>query len=298
LQLAPIVLFAYNRPRHTRQTIESLKQNELAAKSELYIFSDGAKNEKAAQKIAEVREYIRTIKGFDSVEVIEREKNFGLANSIISGVNHVLRLYDRVIVLEDDVITAPSFLIFMNKALEFYQANISIFSISGYPYPIKIPSSYNKDVFISYRASSWGWGTWKNRWEKVDWEIKDFNRFLMDKKSQKSFNRAGEDLTPMLKAQLWGKIDSWAIRWNFSHFKNDAYCLLPVKPLCKNIGTDSTGTHFTTTNKFQVEIHNNGESIKLIHDLKIDNEIIKQILKLAKLSIFRKIINKLKDYSH
>jgi len=297
-ELAPIVLFVYNRPSHTKKTIEALKNNELAGESDLFIFSDGAKSENDAQRVDEVREYIKTIKGFGGVEVTEREKNFGLANSIISGVNHVSSLYDRVIVLEDDVITAPSFLTFMNNALEFYQTNKSIFSVSGYPYSIKIPGSYKKDVFISYRASSWGWGTWKDRWEKVDWEVKDFNSFIKDKKAQKLFNRAGEDVTPMLKAQIWGEIDSWAIRWTYSHFKNNAYCLLPIIPLCKNIGTDSSGTHSATSQRFNVNINNNRNTIKLTYDLNFDDEIILRIRKLAKLSLFRKIVNKLKDYNH
>jgi len=297
-ELAPIVLFVYNRPSHTKKTIEALKNNELAGESDLFIFSDGAKSENDAQRVDEVRAYIKTIKGFGGVEVTEREKNFGLANSIISGVNHVSSLYDRVIVLEDDVITAPSFLTFMNNALEFYQTNKSIFSVSGYPYSIKIPGSYKKDVFISYRASSWGWGTWKDRWEKVDWEVKDFNSFIKDKKAQKLFNRAGEDVTPMLKAQIWGEIDSWAIRWTYSHSKHNAYCLLPIIPLCKNIGTDSSGTHSATSQRFDVNINNNRNIIKLTNDLKFDDEIILRIRKLAKLSLFRKIVNKLKDYNH
>ena len=297
-ELAPIVLFVYNRPSHTKKTIEALKNNELAGESDLFIFSDGAKSENDAQRVDEVRAYIKTIKGFGGVEVTEREKNFGLAHSILSGVNHVSSLYDRVIVLEDDVITAPSFLTFMNNALEFYQTNKSIFSVSGYPYSIKIPGSYKKDVFISYRASSWGWGTWKDRWEKVDWEVKDFNSFIKDKKAQKLFNRAGEDVTPMLKAQIWGEIDSWAIRWTYSHSKHNAYCLLPIIPLCKNIGTDSSGTHSATSQRFDVNINNNRNIIKLTNDLKFDDEIILRIRKLAKLSLFRKIVNKLKDYNH
>jgi hypothetical protein len=295
-ELAPIVLFVYNRPWHTRQTIESLKQNELAARSDLFIFSDGGKSESDSQKVDEVRAYIKSIKGFGSVEVKEREKNYGLANSIISGVNHVSTLYDRIIVIEDDVITALSFLTFMNNALEFYQVNKSIFSVSGYTYPIKIPGSYKKEVFASYRASSWGWGTWKDRWEKVDWEVKDFNNFIKDKKAQKSFNRAGEDVTPMLKAQIWGEIDSWAIRWSYSHFRHNAYCLLPVQPLCKNIGTDSSGTHSATSKKFNVLINNNRNTIKLTNDLMIDDNIILRISKMAKPSLFRRIVNKLKDY--
>lgn len=297
-ELTPIVLFVYNRPWHTKKTIEALKNNELAGESDLFIFADNTVDDKNKESVDSVRRYVKTIDGFKTVNIVERETNFGLANSIISGVNHVSSLYDRVIVLEDDVITAPSFLTFMNNALEFYQTNKSIFSVSGYPYSIKIPGSYKKDVFISYRTSSWGWGTWKDRWEKVDWEVKDFNSFIKDKKAQKLFNRAGEDVTPMLKAQIWGEIDSWAIRWTYSHFKHNAYCLLPIIPLCKNIGTDSSGTHSATSKKFNVNIINDKNTIKLTDDLKFDDDIILRIKKLAKLSLFRRIVNKLKDYNH
>jgi GT2 family glycosyltransferase len=120
----------------------------------LIIFSDGAKNNSDSQKVQAIRDYIKTIKGFDRVEIVLRDRNFGLANSVISGVNEIFKQNDRVIVMEDDIVTSPTFLTFMNKALAFYQDNKSIYSVSGYPYPIKIPNEHKKDVFISYRASS------------------------------------------------------------------------------------------------------------------------------------------------
>ncbi len=292
--LAPIVLFVYNRVSHTKKTVDALKKNELASNSHLIVFSDGAKSEIEMNSVQDVREFIKTIKGFKSINIIERERNFGLAASVIEGINHVLNLYDRVIAIEDDVITATSFLNFINKSLEYYQQDKSIFSVSGYPYPIEIPSLYNKDVFISYRASSWGWGTWKDRWEKVDWEVKDFSKFISDKKAQKFFNRAGEDSTAMLKAQMLGKIDSWAIRWGYSHFKNNAYCLLPIKPLCKNIGTDNSGTHSRKSEKFEVDLSDNVKAIQLTEDLEINDEIMKNLQKFMMPSIVRRVINRFK----
>lgn len=297
-KLAPIVLFVYNRPDHTKRTVESLIKNSLADKSKLYIYSDGPKNENDSQKVQNVRNYVQSIHGFEKIEIVEREKNFGLAQSVITGVTQVLDLNDKIIVLEDDIVTTPSFLAFMNQALEFYQSNKSIFSVSGYPYSIKIPESYRKDVFISYRTSSWGWGTWKDRWEKVDWEVKDFDSFVRDKNAQKLFNRAGDDLTPMLKAQMWGKIDSWAVRWSYAHFKQNAYCLLPVRPFCKNIGTDKSGTHSSSSQKFDVELNDDRGNVNLTNDLIPDAEILERIKKLVKPSPIRNIINKLKDYIH
>jgi len=193
--------------------------------------------------------------------------------------------------MEDDIISSPSFLNFMNKALAFYQDSKSIYSISGYPYPIKIPNTYKEDIFISYRASSWGWGTWKDRWEKVDWEVKDFSTFISDKKIQNLFNRGGQDLTPMLKAQMKGKIDSWAIRWSYAHFKNNAYCLYPIVPLCKNIGTDKSGTHSSSSPKLDVELQDSDRELIMEQSPELNKEIVKEIQKLFKLTLSRRIIN-------
>ena len=292
--LSPIVLFVYNRPEHTKRTVESLLKNTLARASKLLIFSDGAKNDKDLKKVNAVRDYIKTIKGFDRTEIVLRDKNFGLANSVISGITEVFKQNDRVIAMEDDIITSPSFLNFMNKALAFYQENKSIYSVSGYPYPIKISNKYQKDIFISYRASSWGWGTWKDRWEKVDWEIKDFSTFIFDKKTQKLFDRGGQDLTPMLKAQMKGNVDSWAIRWSYAHFKKNAFCLYPIVPLCKNIGTDKSGTHSSSSKKLDVNLEESKTDFDMVKKPELREEIAQQIQRLFKLSLTRRIINYLK----
>jgi len=294
MNLAPIILFVYNRPWHLQQTLKALKQNTLAEKSELFIYSDGNKDNTDEAKVLEVRRFIHDFRGFKSLKIIENDKNLGLAKSVIEGVSEVLSTNDKVIVLEDDIITAPSFLTFMNNALEYYQNNKNIFSISGYTYPINIPASYREEVFISYRSSSWGWATWKDRWEKTDWKVKDFNIFVKDKNAQRLFNRAGEDYTPMLYSQMRNEIDSWAIRWAYSHFRNNGYCLFPTKPLCENIGTDSSGTHSANTGKFDVTLQNVGEQIKLTEELEINEEIVQNIRKFFHPSVFRRMLNTFK----
>lgn len=243
MNLAPIVLFVYNRPRHTKQTIEALQKNELANDSELFIFSDGAKNEMAVNSVQEVRDYIRSITGFKNIEIIERDKNFGLANSIISGVTEIINKCGKVIVLEDDLISSSKFLIFMNQALNWYANEKRIFSVSGFNFPIPVPPSYKYDGFCSYRNMSWSWGTWKNRWDKADWDVSDFDIFIKDKKSKKLFNRGGDDLSDMLISQVRGDIDSWAIIWAYTHYKYNGFCLYPVKSKIFNIGFDGTGVH-------------------------------------------------------
>ncbi len=152
--LAPVVLFVYNRPEHTRKTVGALQKNSLAERSKLIIYSDGPKSDKDAEKVKDVRKYIRSIQGFEEIEIIEREKNFGLAKSVISGVSEVIEHYGKVIVLEDDILTSQFFLEYMNNALDFYQNSKEVFSISGYCHPIIIPESYSLKIFYSHRASS------------------------------------------------------------------------------------------------------------------------------------------------
>ena len=259
----PIILFVYNRPWHTQQTVEALQKNELATESDLYIFSDGPKanaTEEQKEKIRQVREYIHHISGFKSVTISEKEKNCGLANSVIAGVTEIINKFGKVIVVEDDLVTSRYFLKFMNEALDFFENDERIFSVSGYNYSdkkMKIPKSYKDDIYLSYRNESWGWGTWIDRWAKVDWEVADFKEFCENPEIQKAFNRGGADMTGMLKAQMERKIDSWAIRFDYALFKNNCFNIKPVKSLVYNIGLTS-GTHFNNskTDKFITKTDN------------------------------------------
>jgi hypothetical protein len=242
-ELSPIALFVYNRPEHTRRTVESLAKNELAPQSDLFVFADGAKNENAKAAIQAVREYAQTIRGFRSVTIAKRERNFGLADSVIGGVTQVCAMFGRAIVVEDDLLTAPNFLGFMNEALERYKHEARIFSVSGFNFPIDSLEDYPYDAFCSYRSSSWGWGTWQDRWMKADWAMRDFGDFIVDHQQQERFNRGGEDLTPMLARQMAGHLSSWAIRWEYAHFKNEAFALFPITSMVYNIGLDGSGVH-------------------------------------------------------
>ena len=294
-KLAPIVLFVYNRLEHTRQTIEFLAKNKLAENSKLFIFSDGAKCESDARKVKEVRNYLKTVIGFKSVQVIERERNFGLANSIITGINEVFKFHEQVIVLEDDMISSPYFLQYMNDLLEFYEADLRIQSITGYTFPIKIPENYKYDLYLSPRASSWGWGTWKNRWVDVDWEFKDYNNFIKNKTMVNDFNKGGEDLTRMLKNQKEGKIDSWSIIWSFAHFKNNAYCIYPVKSRIKNIGTDLSGVHSNKTKKYDVILDISDAKVELVKNIQPDERVLKNFRNFFRKNFLSSTFHKIKS---
>ena len=246
MNLAPIVLFVYNRPWHTKQTVEALQKNELAKESELFIYCDEAKNEDAGKSVDEVREYIDKVDGFKKVTIIKREKNWGLADSIIDGVTKIVNEYGKIIVLEDDMVTSPYFLKFMNEALEFYKDEEKVWHISGWNYPIDTDGL--DDVFLWRLMNCWGWATWTDRWNKTDWKVTDFQILLQDKKKQKKYNYSGDDKFAMLSDQMEGFIDSWAIRWDYCHFQNQAVCVYPIHSLVNNIGHDGSGVHSSKVN--------------------------------------------------
>lgn len=244
--LAPIVLFVYSRPAHTRRTVEALLKNELAKESDLTVYSDAPKRPEAAEAVQEVRNYIRTIKGFRSISIIERDKNWGLGNSIIDGVTSVMNEHGRVIVLEDDLVTSPHFLAHLNAALDHYENDPKAFSIGGYNFPeetMPIPRDYLWDTYAAFRCCSWGWATWIDRWKRVDWAMNYYDAFMLDRKAQESFDRGGPDMTRLLRMQHERQIDSWAIRFCYAHHANSMHCIYPVKTLVMNIGLDNTGMH-------------------------------------------------------
>lgn len=282
MNLAPIILFVYNRPEHTKKTIDALKLNKLASESTLFIFSDGNKNENDKKSVEEVRNYISTITGFKEIKIILRDRNLGLANSVISGVTEVINEYGKAIVLEDDIVTSKYFLKFMNEALEFYKDDKKIYSISGYSFPIKIPESYQHKIYISPRPSSWGWATWKERWEKTIWNPE----IVFDVENQRQLNQyldnAGKDLAPMLLKSIKGKINSWAVKWAFTHVKYGAFSVYPNNSLVKNIGLDASGTNFNRfTKKYRVGIKVDSDSFIFSNNLVLCKKIIKQINKLV-----------------
>lgn len=254
MKLAPVVIFTFNRLEHTKKTIEELKINILAEETEIFIFSDGPRTEEENKKVELVRQYIRNIDGFKSVEIIESKNNKGLAKSVIEGVTEIINKYEKVIVLEDDLVTSKFYLKYMNESLELYEKRNDIWSISGYGPDIDIPSTYKEDVYITRRGSSWGWATWKDRWNSIDWDIKEYSEFRTDKKEIDKFNEFGKDLSPMLEDQIKGRIDSWAIRWVFNQYKKDMWTIYPIKSLVRNIGNDLSGTHTTTTTNFEVDL--------------------------------------------
>ncbi len=252
--LAPIILFCYKRLDTLKLTVESLQQNHLASESELFIFSDGAKKTEDDPVIAVVRKYLKTVTGFKNVIITEAPKNKGLSTSIIDGVSGIINKYEKVIVLEDDLVSSRNFLIYMNKGLDYYRDNPKIFSITGFSIPIK--GLNGNRVYFTQRANSCGWGTWKDRWNIIDWEVKDFPALMSSRSARRSFNKMGSDMTGLLTKQKLGKINSWAIRWCYHQFKYDLYSVHPVVSKIKNIGYASADATHTKEifNRFETKL--------------------------------------------
>lgn len=246
--MVPVLLFTYKRLDALKKTIEALSANELADQSDLYIFSDGPKTEKDQKPIQEVRAYLKTVKGFNNINIKASEVNKGLANSIISGVSEVMELSDKVIVMEDDLLTTSNFLMFMNKALSKYENEQKVFSVSGYSMNLNQDVNQPGETYFLNRGWSWGWATWKNRWEHVDWEMKDYESFKNDKNKKSEFAMGGSDLNKMLRNQMEGALDSWAIRWFYHQLKVKGLTLYPTYSKVYNNGFDQLATHTTGSN--------------------------------------------------
>lgn len=293
MSLAPIVIFCYNRQDHLKNTVDALALNHLAKDSDLIVFSDGPRREADTEKIEGVREYLATITGFRSVKVHARKENMGLARSIITGVSEVLSQYGKAIILEDDLLSTPDFLDYMNDALGTFEENPLVFSVSGYSFGIGAVKSYSQDAALVFRASSLGWGTWKDRWEKVDWQVSDFPEFMNSPERQDRLKDAGEDILPMIIKQQRGLINSWAVRWAYHHVKYGGYCLIPVRSKIKTIGDDGSGSNPVAATLSQDLGYGEG-SIRLNPDVLPDPAITRFIRRNNRPSLYRRVINRWK----
>lgn len=254
---APIILFVYNRPEHTKQTVEALMRNRLAAESELYIFADGTKEGASADqcnRMRQVREYISSITGFKDVHIEVSEKNKGLANSVIYGVTKVVNEHGKVIVLEDDIVTSSHFLEYMNQSLDLYEKDEDVVCVHGYSIIKDAP--IKEKTYFQYGADCWGWATWKRGWEIFESDTqKLMDTIKADRTLLRMFTYNGTyPYLEMLLAQIDGKIDSWAVRWYASAVIKKKLCLYPAKSLVQNIGFDSNGTHTQYGESYEASI--------------------------------------------
>jgi hypothetical protein len=292
--LAPIVLFVYNRPEHTRQTLEALAANKLANESELFIFSDAPKNETAVEKVQAVRSYIKTVQGFKSVHIVERETNWGLAKSIIEGVTEIINQYGKIIVLEDDIVTSPYFLKFMNGALDFYADKKKVWHISGWN--CQINTDKLDDIFFWHVLDCWGWATWKNRWQYFEKNVEELISTFTRKDIYKFNINNSEDIWGQVLANKTGKINTWAVFWYATIFCNNGLCLNPTISFVKNIGFDGTGIHCGNSPVFSNTILSEKEITFGVIPIKENEVAVKRIIQFyrkQKRNIIIRIIDKM-----
>jgi hypothetical protein len=253
---APIALFVYNRPRHTRSTLQALRANALARESDLYVFADAARKPEAAASVDEVRKVLRTVEGFKSVTVVERASNMGLAASITEGLSGLCERYGRAIVVEDDLVTSPHFLAYMNAALDRYEMEDRVMQISGHMFLATLHTPEDA-IFLPF-ITSWGWATWARAWRHYDPLASNYPRLVENPSLRKRFDLEGHyPYFRMLQAQQQGRIDSWAIRWYLSVFFREGLALYPKKSMVRNLGFDGSGVNCNVSDFAQSDLDSN-----------------------------------------
>ena len=282
-KLSKVALFVYNRPEHALRVLEGLKNNFLSDQSEVYIFSDHPKNFKDHKNVKKVRKIISNFKAFKKKKIIFRNKNFGLAKNFIYGINQMFRKNDKLIVLEDDNLTSPFFLKFMNDSLDLYKHSNNVGAISGYSYNL---STNDNNTFFSTFVPSWGWGTWKRSWRYFEADANKLLNKISNKKIKKKFNLDNSyDWYSMLERCKNKQNQSWSIRWYASLFINKKLTLFNTRSYVQNIGFDGTGAHTPKTKIFNVEYLNEYKKIKkikIIVNKKYNQKLRNFFYKLAK----------------
>jgi hypothetical protein len=248
---APIALFAYNRPLHTRRLVGSLEQNPEARSSDLYVFSDGARDASAEPAVREVRDFARGISGFRTVTIVERQHNLGLADSIIEGVTTLCERHGQVVVLEDDLVVSPHFLRFMSDSLSLYAEQPRVMHVSACAYPVK--HSLTTDTYFLRVPLCWGWGTWDRAWRSYRRDLSLMAEFT--KRMRHEFDFDGTySYWQQLALNKSGHIRTWFVFWYAALYLSGGLALFPREPLAQNLGFDSTGVHCGATGVFDIKL--------------------------------------------
>ena len=281
MENAPVVVFGYNRCEKLYNCLKSLMDCDLSENTDVFVYADGAKNDTDIPKVMETRNMLYKLKEehpFHLFELIEREHNLGLGRSVITGVTEVLEKYGRIIVVEDDLLLSKDFLRYMNGALEFYNDKKMYGSISAYTYPLKNLEKYDKDIYAMRKGECWGWATWWDRWKNVDWDLKDFDKYLADKRWRKGFANLEVGLEEQLIEQHAKRLDAWAARWCFHLYNNDLLTVYPKVCRAINVGTDGSGANCSETHDFDNLLNNNDKEC-MFEDLGINHVLEKEVSK-------------------
>lgn len=278
---APIAVFAFNRPDHLRRTLDALAANELAAQSDLTIFCDGPRTEAEQQTTDAVRTVAKLARGFAAVKVVCREANMGCAASVIGGLQYMFDRHDLLIVIEDDILCSEHTLAFLNHGLELYEKQKTVFNIAAWsPPPNLLPAhrEYTWDVYAIPRFNCWGWASWRDRFESVDWSVTDYEQFRNSPRLRAAFDAGGADMSGLLDSQMRGDLNTWDIRMDYARFKQGCVGINPVRSYTTNIGM-GCGTHTTThTDRFDNDITAAlpVAEVRWLEQIFVDSQIIKK----------------------
>lgn len=288
--LAPVLVSVYNRRKSFLECIEYLKKNILASETILYVVSDAAYREEDKGIIELIRKDIKNIKGFKEIIALNRERNLGSYISINSAIEEIINQHEKIIFLEDDIRVSPFFLKYMNDSLEKYKDEMKIFSISGYNFPIdNMENILKEDIFLWGRYWPWGMGTWKDRWEKIDWDLKKYKEIFSNKENIKKFNSIEPNYFSLLERDRQGIVKATDARVCFHTFVNNMYTIYPRKTLTVNRGHDGSGEHCGIDKKYFLQQLDEDFDPVLIDDLKENKEIYKKMYKFH-YSFLRQII--------
>lgn len=286
--LAPVLIITYDRLEHLKKTISSLRDNILAEKTDLFVASDFQMSDSAGDIIKKVRDYLKSVEGFKSVTIFQREKNLGALANCLSALETISIDNDRFIIMEDDLITAPGFLTFMNQAFDKYGANVNVLSLTGYCPPIRIPLSYDYDAFFLKRMSAWGCGFMKDKYASVlTISQKEYDDFASNKKLRRAFVQGGgKDMLSMLKLVAYGSLEALDVQFMYTQFMRNQYTVYPTQSLVQNIGHDGTGTHCGKTDRFNVTLSDK-TSFRFPEEHIVDSRIVKANLTFRNGSTFK-----------
>lgn len=248
MEKKPILLLTYNRDEELKRILSNMASCHDSDRYDLFVHIDAPNifGDGDVECYKRIKRHIKEYSGkFSTVNIMEEKYHRGLANSVISSVTEVINRYGKVIVIEDDLCLSKDCLNFLNDALDYYEKDNRVWSVTGYTPFLDSKNRLDKDVYFSYRSSSWAWATWKDRWDNIDWEVKDFDEFISDVRLQEEFCRGGYDLPQMLTRQMCGLIDSWAIRWCYSQSKRKMLSVFPKKTRVKHVFSEKS-THVMT----------------------------------------------------
>lgn len=247
---APLAIFIFNRPEHTRRMIASLKACIGFAESPIYVFADGPRRARDISAIQEARSEARRLLGNDAV-YLERDANLGIESSVIAAVTQLCDRYGRAVVIEDDLIFSPHFLEFLNHGLRRYEGNPRVMQVCGYMFDVPAFRHRAEAIFLPM-ASSLGWATWKRAWDQFDPLATGWRERLLDDRFRKRFDLDGHfPYAKMLSHHMRGAHPAWDIRWYYTMFNKGGLALYPPRTLVVHTGFDGTGMH----DRFSLPVH-------------------------------------------